>query len=473
MKQSPTRECRQIPNTEDWEELVAVARLKRVIKEMKDKTEVSDEQAAEALKTLYESVPVETKHKQIRLLTLHRSSLSGYIECTLKAANLESSPEYEALSYTWGGDATSIIKVNDLMIPISGELEQTLGLLQQKDSSRTLWIDAICINQENIPEKNEQVAFMRTIYQSASRTIVWLGSNRSETRTTMDRAEQDAEAAISLIEEWSDKMKASDHLAEMAPDHGELHNAFSTIVSKRWWQRIWVVQEVAVSKIVKVGYGRSWTDWTPFVAYSKWIRKTRTTPWHSEMTTYHQMVDISNKFQSGEMMRLHDLLRLTASFDATNPRDKIFALLGLATDEDRAAIVPDYSAELSTLYSKVVRHIIEKQGSLSVLALAGSYATQDLPTQELNGRMVNLYVGMQGNSFHGTQTTAIRRNAATSVKGAPSWVTDFRSANYTRARMRYPLDLHYNASFGREASVRFKPDDVLEIEGVWFGKVGE
>ena len=456
-----------------WEESVAMSRMLRL---RETRGEAVSKQAAENLKTLYRSLPIDTNNRQIRLLTLHPASLGGFIECTLKRASLNIAQSYEALSYTWASTGTSFIKANGSLIPVSADLEDTLSRLELKDSSRTLWIDAICINQEDILEKNKQVVFMRVIYQSAKRTIVWLGNNNPFEKEATSYA-RDTDSAMAVIEKWNTQLKAErqrqlqEPLKQLVPDYDKLYIAFSTMASKRWWRRIWIVQEVSVSKNVIVGCGRSWTDWAPFVEYSKWIRKARKTPWQSEFTMFHQMIDISTRHRDHGATSLHTLLKETSGFDATDSRDKVYALLGLSTEQDRAAISVDYSGDVTALYADVARHIIRSEQSLSILALAGANVAPDAPTWSINGREVNLGEGMQTNVFHGTESNMIRLKQSTAINGMPSWVTNFQGAGYTRAQMRYPLESSHCASGSLKPKTKFRESGFLVVEGIIFDAV--
>ena len=100
--------------------------------------------------------------------------------CTLRMAHLDdNNVRYEALSYAWG-DATNKtpICVNGAALSVTGGLEQILRHLRPADwPPRPMWIDAICINQSDVDERNQQVPLMADIYGSAERTVCWLGEH--------------------------------------------------------------------------------------------------------------------------------------------------------------------------------------------------------------------------------------------------------------------------------------------------------
>ena len=99
-------------------------------------------------------------------------------------------PTYEALSYAWGDpDSTCPVNVNGVEMRITTNLFAALSALRQHETDKALWVDALCINQRNIQERSDQVQRMRTIYQRAQQTILWLGD-----------ADQSSDWAMQLLE---------------------------------------------------------------------------------------------------------------------------------------------------------------------------------------------------------------------------------------------------------------------------------
>ncbi|KIM93944.1 hypothetical protein OIDMADRAFT_136971, partial [Oidiodendron maius Zn] len=115
---------------------------------------------------------------QIRLLHLQHGSPGDNIRCTLKLARIPSmaSTSYDALSYMWGPEVTERdIEINGQSYPIRENLYQALLHLRLPSLTRVLWVDALCINQNDLKERNKQVSQMGRIYLSAGHVIVWLG----------------------------------------------------------------------------------------------------------------------------------------------------------------------------------------------------------------------------------------------------------------------------------------------------------
>lgn len=112
----------------------------------------------------------------IRLLELYPGHANDNLDCTLHQTKLENAPKYEAISYAWGDPANKIdVLCDGKIIMVTPNLKDALLRLRIKDRSRVLWIDAICINQNDHVEKGSQVKLMKRIYGNATRVCVWLG----------------------------------------------------------------------------------------------------------------------------------------------------------------------------------------------------------------------------------------------------------------------------------------------------------
>lgn len=117
-----------------------------------------------------------------RLLHLLPCKYNEEIHCELVSVRLESPPQYEAISYAWGTSFNNTrIFLDGMPCSTRHNLVQCLRSLQRKDQIRVIWVDALCINQTDVEEKNTQVAYMSQIYRFAFRTLIWLGDNSTYT----------------------------------------------------------------------------------------------------------------------------------------------------------------------------------------------------------------------------------------------------------------------------------------------------
>ena len=127
--------------------------------------------------------PLNTTSKEIRLLEVHPGQPTDEIACSVHHASLNnpSTIQYETVSYCWGDSSLrSTITVDSTLISVPTSSAQALRTLRRTDKARTLWIDAICINQNDIEEKGQQVAMMSEIYRGTTRGLVFLGENAGD-----------------------------------------------------------------------------------------------------------------------------------------------------------------------------------------------------------------------------------------------------------------------------------------------------
>lgn len=130
---------------------------------------------------------------------------------------------YEALSYCWGGsDKPYSISIGDRYLPVTANLHAALLQLRDRFLSRVLWVDAICINQDDKEERGQQVRSMAEIYCKASRVIVWLGKAETDNDDTL--------AAIALAGQKSTE-PVSDKTSQ---------EAVLALLKRPWFRRIWV-----------------------------------------------------------------------------------------------------------------------------------------------------------------------------------------------------------------------------------------
>lgn len=133
----------------------------------------------------------------IRLLTLQPGLFNDPIHCQLEQVSLSAGHSYEALSYAWG-DAkdTSPMILDRTPYYITKNLECALRYLRYKESPRVLWIDAICIDQNDLDEKSEQVPIMGEIYSRATKVYAWLGE-----------ADRQIDCVFDVLQEFRDRKR--------------------------------------------------------------------------------------------------------------------------------------------------------------------------------------------------------------------------------------------------------------------------
>ena len=204
---------------------------------------------------IYSILPLDSAWTQIRLLKLNPGirdqPLTGDLVCVD-----DGSLPYKALSYVWGRsepDSVATITVNGQTLNITKNLFEALCTLRRKSEPVHLWVDAICINQQDVLEKSVQVRKMSFIYSTAEGVSVFLGSDDSGCKLALNFM---ATAYLSMVHcaTHEEAVQITQWMLSVRTDHEELIQSFFNISQLRWWSRAWVVQEVLSSKHAAVCY---------------------------------------------------------------------------------------------------------------------------------------------------------------------------------------------------------------------------
>ena len=324
----------------------------------------------------YQPLPSQ---QSIRLLHLHPGAEGSPIEATLSVHSLANLPSYESLSYCWGNKGEFPMVCNSFPITIQQSLFQALRALRLRDVERILWVDAICINQNDNTERSSQVQLMRQIYQCSIRVVVWLGEHAQDSEQGADLLLQIQRLAVENDEKGSDLAQAlsSKDLLELglpSVDSGKWQS-LEALLWRPWFTRIWIIQELAVSKEAIVMCADKSFPWADVAHAARFILE------HS-LTAITQVdprrPTKSEKFRQAHLTGKGDqpllpLLLEARDARATNDRDKIFALMGLS-ERESDGFVPDYSVSIEEVFTAFSKHHIQKTGTLEILGACEDHA---------------------------------------------------------------------------------------------------
>lgn len=189
-------------------------------------------------------------HVSIRVLHLlpAKSSLED-IECELRVVRLVDGPVYDALSYTWGDEShRRYISVNDQRFSVTSNLWTALRYLRHTSETRCLWVDAICINQKNVKEKNFMVSQMHLIYHNSKRVIAWLGDSTLKSEQAFRFLAKYMSEGPPLGDDQEGWQAVVENSKPMRNVDLSTWDALLDIFGRPWWNRAWVVQEVSCSR---------------------------------------------------------------------------------------------------------------------------------------------------------------------------------------------------------------------------------
>lgn len=324
---------------------------------------------------------------------------------------------YEAVSYYWGPRSAKspTISVEGKTIPVTDNLHAALlrfrnqkymriKSLSSNGTDRLLWIDAICINQEDIAERALQVRHMRQIYQNAARVLVWLGESDEESLKGI-RFLQEIGYGFSTF--YKDRLyrTGSAHSKELwratwaeyldgdrvdwinKLHYGDLL-AVTHLLERDWFGRAWIIQEFAVNDIVTFVCGeeeiphkdlrRGFYAFTKTPLHHQVVQKPSDVHNFRHLETLVAATDVDE--EGPQELQLLKYLVASREFGAQDPRDKVYALAGMALDGTRTPFEPNYDADhdVEFLYHRVAVHYITAGSLTDILMEAGLNYSTDL-----------------------------------------------------------------------------------------------
>lgn len=332
--------------------------------------------------------PLSEENHEIRLLTLVGGKHSALVSCEIEHYSLIDHPPYTALSYCWGNpDITKTILLNSKKVQATVNLEAALRQLQADGYSK-LWVDALCINQNDREERSRQVLRMRRIYTEATLVLVWLGIETPGSKNTMeyielltqgksalkflqDRGGENRDEAVKrtrqfmspIVQRYADRLmyepseKFMDTVMEGLFEFKDedSRQAFIEFFERPYWSRVWIIQEIIAGSQVIVYCGAKSTK---LENIEKVLGRT------AEGKEYLRTGQVPNfeAFRrsqfSGKASPLVKLLMSSRASLATDPRDKVYALLGLASDGEELIPLPNYKQPLGFLLEEMTRSIL-------------------------------------------------------------------------------------------------------------------
>ncbi|KAH6962371.1 heterokaryon incompatibility protein-domain-containing protein [Ilyonectria sp. MPI-CAGE-AT-0026] len=373
----------------------------------------------EALRLPYQAYrPLNKERREFRVVELYPKSFRErtgrqYVSCYTQIVALGTtashlSEPYVALSYTWGDAARRVpIYLDNSVAQVTENLSVALQHFEQEDLALRIWIDSICINQNDEAEKNHQVGMMAEIFMRASMVLVWLGPEEGgaeegvETLRKMGTEALQTHGHLQQMPRDPDNpvsgRNAEDRVLELMeprwfPDGVPCFDprSIQVVLERPWFRRVWVLQEAAVNTNVAFHCGRQ--------TISKHVL------WAGVRCAKLLANKISNRSRAGGcdagdpsilqaeagvgFLSRRTLELVTArkrklplqallcditmnlgewAYEATDPRDRVFAILGFSCDADVLNIRPDYAKTCATIYTDVAEAVLARSGTLDIL----------------------------------------------------------------------------------------------------------
>lgn len=187
--------------------------------------------------------PFTDAGSQIRVVTIQPAPRDDPVSCTLETYTFAHAPRYEALSYCWGKEENlQAIRLQGVDWKVTPNLYGALKALRKKKEAKVMWIDALCINQEDKREKSAQVPLMGFIFKNARQVIAWLGDETEHTQEVFAFIEDlpailkpdgvDVPITEECVRKWKGLWGSL-----------ELWEAILDLFERPYWSRLWVLQE--------------------------------------------------------------------------------------------------------------------------------------------------------------------------------------------------------------------------------------
>lgn len=379
---------------------------------------------------------LENAKAQFRMLALEPSGDVGAdIRCHVHNRSRYHNPEFEALSYRWRDpkDTTPIYlrvtvyqgeeesdETPYLPWPVTRNLQQALRALRLPDRDRLLWVDYLCIDQKDIVERGQQVQIMAQIYQMCTRDLLWLGTEDAQISRAMKLIPKIQGHGESGHDKTCKSRVETEKTTFSAFSDQDWDDLKSLVLHPEVWDRVWIIQELILSPEFTLICGKDTLDWrciNSMLEDNSEISRQADFPGPMARTLQGVFAKVSTirmyRMPPEISIHLFDKSLLSTFFffldwKATDKRDKVYAVLSIASDGKDLAV--DYGNTMDQLSIEFAK-ICLAQGNMRLLSHSTSYCVD-------KGQYLEKHPGSPGNSTAEIELLVPRR------KDWPTWIPD-------------------------------------------------
>ncbi|RDW74779.1 hypothetical protein BP6252_05921 [Coleophoma cylindrospora] len=364
----------------------------------------------------YEYAPLREDNDEIRVITILPAKANAEMRLLISECRLRSDfhRQYEALSYAWG-PTDNLVHIfvgstGNTILPVTQNLAVALHHLRYDQEPRIFWIDAISINQSNLHERSLQVLKMGDIYANAAKVVVWLGPSADNSPLAFD---------------IFNAVKLSSYEDSKLPVDMRTIRALAKLLSRPWFERLWVWQEIHLAKPNAILIcGTNTVTWKSFCDCICQISKMATKAAPLDLTLDLPLKAALVLCSTRKNDALKALVYRTRNAKCADSRDRVYALLSLLKESERRLIRPDYSLPSREVYQTLFLRFALERKTLDLL---------------------------------------IDCNLRTEECGHPTWVPDWSRPN------QYCRILNANASGQSVCDAQYIENMILRVTGVKFG----
>lgn len=329
--------------------------------------------------------PLDCARCEIRLLEVASGQYGDDMVVSLRHVRLLDKPVYPAASYVWGHSlSTRPCIVDGIPMIVTRNLFNFLLYLRDFTKPRTIWVDALCINQEDMAERAAQVRSMKAIYEGAVRIYGWLG---------LPHDNEEARSAVVMMRECNKYLREG-----LRDNNDDIMMVFSKITSdlgcfphdaqselgwagiaricdSPFWRRAWIYQEVSTPTKISFWYGHHDFDDVLVNAVATMAINFAKLPGFPEDIAKscghgsgaYSMIDARNRRENGQKLSFAELMQEMRVADCTDLRDRVYCLLAHTSDVPAGRFNIDYQIDPMELFVDVARYLItESKGGLEI-----------------------------------------------------------------------------------------------------------
>ncbi|KAI1124679.1 heterokaryon incompatibility protein-domain-containing protein [Nemania abortiva] len=340
----------------------------------------------------YQALPDGGKN-HIRIATIHPGTSEQTIQIALRHERFDEDhiPDYEALSYAWGPLETEADMARIMLehqkhslpfrrgrrrgwLGVRSNLASALKQLRLETKPRDIWIDSLCIDQDNEVQKGPQVAMMGNIYGRASRVIIWLGTEARDSNRAMDLMQS---LGVQINVDWvslrstaSSQAVTPNIVDESVPLALEIDDldALDHLFRRQWFDRLWIRQEIFrenQSEAV-IHCGSASVHWHIFRC-GWYLLNYKERPPHNTHPLWNRQQDLRGFMIQQQNCTLSNLRYDFKLAQCADPRDRVYAVRGLLKKEIEESIQPDYTKTVEDVYKDAVLAHFRNHTSFNIL----------------------------------------------------------------------------------------------------------
>lgn len=316
--------------------------------------------------------------RNFRTLYIEPGAPGSRIRGSLHESRPGDGVKYLALSYVWGSpQIVAYVMVEDRYSLVTENLHAALQHLRSEQEPLYIWIDQICINQQDYEERSQQVMLMHEIFGKSVQVLIWLGKDTQP-------YEKGLLFIIKLLAHTSYlNAQLDDDLVERVVDFtnsqdvDEILPSLSALYENRWFSRSWTFQEAVCNPDTGILTSYVGITLEVLISFTQLLMKNDTIKLliplsHESYRATRQLMILSQHNTSNPGQSLLQLAHSTRDRSATDLRDRLYSLIGIAASNDQQAFTPNHGHSTTRVYAEFASSVIHESNRLHILEYIGS-----------------------------------------------------------------------------------------------------